>query len=132
VKVPPNVLARPGFLYQISMTTSAGGHFGAFWPQYNFHEATGLPSTGAAGLTETGGGGHWIGARLGETETVLAGAGLLTDVELLASGELFATSEVFARGELAQPDSARAMIPVPSGVASNASRPFVRDAFSMP
>jgi hypothetical protein len=130
VKLPPNVLARPGFLYQISITTSAGGHFGAFWPQYNFHAATGLPSTGAAGLTDTGGGGHWIGARLGET--VLTGAGLLTDAELLASGELFATSEVFARGELPQADSARAMIAVPSGVASNASRPFVRDAFSMP
>ena len=71
-----------------------------------------------------------IGARLGET--VLAGAGLLTDVELLPSGELFAISEVFARGELPQADSARAMIAVPSGVASNASRPFVRDAFPMP
>jgi hypothetical protein len=89
-----------------------------------------LPSTGAAGLTETGGGGRWIGARLGET--VLAGAGLLTDVELLASGELFATSKVFARDELPQADSARAVIAVPSGVASNTSLPFVRDAFSMP
>lgn len=127
VKVPPNVLARPGFLYQISITRSAGGHFGAFWPQYTFHEATGLPSTGAAGLTGTGGGGHLIGGRLGET--VLAGAGLLADVELLASGELFATSKVFATGELPQADSARAMIAVPSCVASNASRPFVRDAF---
>jgi hypothetical protein len=58
---------------------------------------------------------------------VLAGAGLLTDVELLASGELFATSEVFARDELPQADSARVMIAVPSGVASNASPPFVRD-----
>ena len=89
-----------------------------------------MPSTGAAGFTETGGGGHWIGARLGET--VLAGTGLLTEVELLASGELFATSEVFARGELPQADSASAMIAVPSGVASNASLPVVRDAFSMP
>jgi hypothetical protein len=88
-----------------------------------------LPSTGAAGFTETGGGGHWIGARLGET--VLAGAGLLTEVELLASGELFAAS-VLATDELPQADSARAMIAVPSGVASNASLPVVRDAFSMP
>jgi hypothetical protein len=71
-----------------------------------------------------------IGVRLGET--VLAGAGLLTDVELPGSGELFATSEVFGRDELPQADSARAMIAVPSGVASNASLPFVRDAFSMP
>jgi hypothetical protein len=89
-----------------------------------------LPSTGAAGFTETGGGGHWIGARLGET--VLAGAGLLTEVELLASGELFATSVVPAPDELPQADSARAMIAVPSGVASNASLPVVRDALSMP
>jgi hypothetical protein len=56
--------------------------FGAFWPQYSFYEATGLPSTGAAGLTETGEGGHLIGTRLGVT--VLAGAGLLTDVDVLA------------------------------------------------
>lgn len=89
-----------------------------------------MPSTGAAGFTETGGGGHWIGARLGET--VLAGAGLLTEVELLASGELFATSVVPAPDELPQADSARAMIAVPSGVASNASLPVVRDALSMP
>ena len=88
-----------------------------------------MPSTGAAGFTETGGGGHWIGARLGET--VLAGTGLLTEVELLASSELFATS-VLATDELPQADSARAMIAVPSGVASNASLPVVRDAFSMP
>jgi hypothetical protein len=124
------VLARPGLLYQISITISAGGHFGAFWPQYSFHEATGLPSTGAAGLTETGGGGHLIGTRLGET--VLAGAGLFTDVELVASRELYAASEVFASDELPQADKARAMIAVPSGVASNASLPFVRDAFPMP
>lgn len=130
VKLPPNVLARPGFLYQTSIITSAGGHFGAFWPQYNFHEATGLPFTGAAGLTVTGGGGHLIGARLGET--VLAGVGLFTHVELLASGELYATSEVLTRGEPPQADSARAMIANPTGVASNASRPLVRDAFSMP
>jgi hypothetical protein len=71
-----------------------------------------------------------IGARLGET--VLAGAGLLTDIELPSSVEPFATSEVFARDELPQADIARAMIAVPSGVASNASLPFVRDAFSMP
>ena len=130
MKLPPNVLARPGLLYQTSIITSAGGHFGAFWPQYSFHEATGLPSTGAAGLTETGGGGHLMGRRLGET--VLAGAGLLSDVDVLASGELFATSDAFASGELAQADSARAAAAVPSGVASNASRPIVRDAFSMP
>jgi hypothetical protein len=73
VKVPPKVLARPGFLYQISITRSAGGHFGDLLPQYTSHEATGLPSTGAAGLTETGGGGHLIGARLGETVLVRAG-----------------------------------------------------------
>jgi hypothetical protein len=89
-----------------------------------------LPSAGAAGFTETGGGGHWIGARLGET--VLAGAGLLTEAELPASGELFATSVVPAPDELPQADSARAMIAVPSGVASNASLPVVRDALSMP
>jgi len=83
-----------------------------------------LPSTGAAGLTETGGGGHVIGVRLGET--VLAGAGLL------ASAELFAISEVFATEGLPQEDSARAMIAVPNGVASNASLPFARDAFCMP
>jgi hypothetical protein len=88
-----------------------------------------LPSAGAAGFTETGGGGHWIGARLGET--VLAGAGLLTEAELLASGELFAAS-VLATDELPQADSTRATIAVPSGVASNASLPVVRDAFSMP
>jgi hypothetical protein len=130
VKVPPNVLARPGFLYQISITRSAGGQFGAFCPQYTFHEAAGLPFTGAAGLTETGGGGHLIGGRLGET--VLAGAGLLTDVELVASGELFATSEVFAGSELPQADGASATAAVASGVASNTSRLFVQDAFSMP
>jgi hypothetical protein len=61
----------------------------------------------------------------------LPGTGLLTEVELLASGELFATS-VLATDELPQADSARAMIVVPSGVASNASLPVVRDAFSMP
>jgi hypothetical protein len=89
-----------------------------------------LPSTGAAGLTETGGGGHLIGARLGET--VLTDAGLLIDVELLASGELSATSEVLAADELPQAHSARAKIAVPSGTASRASLPFVPDAFVMP
>ena len=63
---------------------------------------------------------------------MLAGAGLLTEAELLASGELFATRVVPAPDELPQADSARAMIAVPSGVASNASLPVVRDAFSMP
>jgi hypothetical protein len=89
-----------------------------------------LPSTGAAGLTETGGGGHLIGARLGET--VLTDAGLFTDVKLLDNGELAATSEVLARDELPQAHNARAKTAVPSGVACKASLPFVPDAFVTP
>jgi hypothetical protein len=69
-----------------------------------------------------------MGTRLGET--VLADAGLLTDGELPASGELFAASAMPATGEPPQADIATAIAAAPSGAASNASLPFIQDAFS--